>query len=66
MLSLDHLRTILAGVAAGLLIAVFYLRGSGVAEVVLNELRDGALLLMLVSFGLSVWQSRVVSKQRSA
>jgi hypothetical protein len=66
MLNLDRLQTTLAGVAAGLLIAVFYLRGSGVAGDLLKELSDGAILLMLVSFGLSFWQSRVASKQGGA
>jgi hypothetical protein len=66
MFNLDRIRIILASVAAGLMIAVFYLRGSGVDEDLLKELRDGAILLILVSFGLAVWQSRVASKQRAA
>ncbi len=65
MPNLETLRITLVGVAAGLLIAVFSLRGSGVAGTLLKELSDGAILLMIVSLGLSVWQSRVASKKRS-
>ncbi|RYD66270.1 MAG: hypothetical protein EOP58_05785 [Sphingomonadales bacterium] len=66
MLNLNGIRNLIHGVAAGLVIAVLYLRGSGIANDSLNELRDGAILLILASFGLSVWKSRVVNKQRAA
>lgn len=65
MPTLERIRAALAGVAAGLMIAVFYLRGSAVDSDLLNELRDGALFLVLVSVGLSVWQNRMTDKQHS-
>jgi hypothetical protein len=66
MPTLERIRVALAGVAAGLMIAVFYLHGSAVDSDQLNELRDGALLLLLVSVGLSVWQNRTTDKQHSS
>ena len=53
----ERTRMFLAGIAAGLLISVFYLRGTTEADL-LNQLRDGATLLVLGCVGLSVWQLR--------
>lgn len=66
MPTLERIRVALAGVGGGLMIAVFYLHRSAVDSDLLNELRDGALLLLLVSVGLSVWQNRTTDKQHSS
>ncbi|GAA4009000.1 hypothetical protein GCM10022280_02260 [Sphingomonas swuensis] len=66
MLTLDRIRVALAGVAVGLMIAVFYLRGLRTDGDLLDELRDGALLFVVISLGLSLWQSRKAKRQSAA
>jgi formate-dependent nitrite reductase membrane component NrfD len=61
--ALDRVRVGLLGIAAGLMIAVFYLRNQSVASDALDHLRDGALLLLAASVILSVLQ---LSRQRTA
>jgi hypothetical protein len=62
-MNIERARTLLTGTAAGLMISVYYLRGSTAPDF-LNELRDGALLLVLVCVGLSVLQQRSARKHR--
>lgn len=62
---LDRLRSLLAGVAAGLFIAVLYLRVTGNTEQRLDELRDGALLMIVASAGLTLWLG-AASKKKAA
>ena len=63
MLNLDRARTWLIGVAAGLMFAVLYLRGTTVRAQSLDEFRDGALLLVFASVVLSIWHARASSKR---
>ena len=65
MAYLDRLRSLLAGVAAGLFIAVLYLRVTGNTEQGLDELRDGALLMIGASAGLTLWLG-AASKKKAA
>jgi hypothetical protein len=65
MLNLDRIRTLLAGVAAGLFLAAVYLRSTALNGRSVDELGDGALLLVLVSAGMSWWHSRGVKTQDS-
>jgi hypothetical protein len=66
VLNLDRIRTWLIGVAAGLLFAVLDFRGTAVSAQSLDELRDGALLLLVASVVLSIWHARAASKQRAS
>ena len=53
----EHLISGLVGLAGGIMVSVLYLRGEqGVADR-LNELRDGAMLLVVVGLGLRLWQA---------
>ena len=63
MIYLDRLRSLLAGVAVGLFIAVLYLRNTGDAELDLDALRDGALFMIFASAGLTLWLGRAKQKK---
>jgi hypothetical protein len=56
-------RNILCGVAGGVMLSVFYLRGITGAKDALDELRDGAALIVIVCLTLSAiewWLGRRV------
>jgi hypothetical protein len=62
-LTMERLANCLLGVAAGLMLSVFYLRSELVVADRLDVLRDSALLLMVVSSGLSFWHARAARKR---
>ena len=61
---IERIRMLLAGMGAGLLIAVFHLRGTRGSTDSLDQLRDGALVVVLVCVGLSIWQVRTAASRR--
>jgi hypothetical protein len=46
----------LSGVAVGLMIAVLYLRNTSLTDEALDHLRDGAMLLIVMSAAVSIWR----------
>ena len=63
-MTIERIKTLLAGMGAGLLIAVFHLRGTGLGIDTLDHLRDGALVIVLVCIGLSFWQMKSAASRR--
>ena len=56
-------RTALAGIAGGMMVAVFSLRGGPGLNDALDDLRDGAMLLVMLCIALSLLEFRF-SKRR--
>lgn len=63
MVFLDRLRSVLAGVAVGLFIAVLYLRITTNAEDGLDALHAAAVGLTLASAALSLWLALATTKK---
>ena len=63
MVFLDRLRSVLAGVAVGLFIAVLYLRITTDAEDGLDALHAAAVGMTLVSAALSLWLALAIKKK---
>lgn len=63
MVFLDRLRSLLAGVAVGLFIAVLYLRITPDAEQGVDALQSGALVMILASAALTLWLARAIKKK---
>jgi hypothetical protein len=59
-------RNCLSGAALGLLIPVFYLRSISSVRDALDELRDGALLILAVCVALSMVEWRLSRKRPSS
>ena len=55
MLTMERVWRTLLGVALGLMLAVLYLEYNGVTSEALDQLRNGAFLLMVISFVLGFW-----------
>ena len=65
IVTIERIRMFLLGMGAGLMIAVFYLRGTSLSTDTLWELRDGASLLLLVSMGLLFWPVKSAATPQS-
>lgn len=63
MVYLDRLRSLLAGVAVGLFIAVLYLRITPDAERGLDTLQSVALGMMVASAALTLWLAWAIKKK---
>ena len=64
MVNLERLRMALVGAAAGLLFSSFYIRGANLSSNSVSDLRDVALLLLILGTGLSIWFARSAKRQR--
>ena len=56
--TLNQIRVGLVGVAAGLMFAVIYLRGRQSSSDSLDELRDGAILILGIATAISFYLAR--------
>ncbi|HEY0103186.1 MAG TPA: hypothetical protein VGB60_06955 [Brevundimonas sp.] len=63
MVYLDRLRSLLAGVAVGIIVALLYLRTMPDGEQALDELQWIALGMIFASAGLTLWLGRALKKK---